>query len=169
MGQGGGERKILDGGREVAAFIDVADQQIGDRPLTVGEFQLADLFHQVFLQRRLGDDRVEHVLPLLLVFGGFAERNVGGGEMIAPFLIELDQFLKFRLKIVDRFVALLLRCGVKSEIGRRLTGIKGIEGFLVCAGFLVFLAGFFDGDFFQDGILLEFLFHERLELKVRRL
>ena len=43
------------------------------------------------------------VLATLFLFFALAERDVGGREMVAPFLVKLNEFFEFRLKVIYGF------------------------------------------------------------------
>ena len=75
-GQIGGSGHFLDGGLEIAVIVNVADDQLGDAALFLGQIGVAHLFHQRLRQRRSGRERVEHELALFLLLGGLADRNV---------------------------------------------------------------------------------------------
>jgi hypothetical protein len=82
--------------------------------------------------------------------------------MIPPFLVELDEFLEFSLKIVGRCVGnlLLFRGRVKIDVRRRLREVHDFcRGFAI-AGQALLQVGFGDGSFLQDWILLQFLLDE---------
>jgi hypothetical protein len=95
------------------------------------------------------------------------------GKMVAPFLVQLHELVKFRLKVVRRVVRLRL-----FQISRSAGGSASSAGSGVAASSLVSptsSTGFFAQlnfrafDFFEDGILLELLFDERLEFERGRL
>ena len=122
--QPGGGRQLFHGGFQIAVLIDVADEHFRNRPLVLRQGGFANLLEQHFLQRRSRHQGIEHELPLLLVLGGGAHREIGLGKMIAPFLVELHQALKLRLKVIHRLAGALFGGGVKVHIRGRFARIS---------------------------------------------
>ena len=161
----GRETELFRGGLEVAVFVDIADDQLGDGALLFRQLGKPELFDQVFLQGGPDRERVEHELALLFILERLSRGKVGLGKMIAPFLVELGQFLELGLEIIDWLGAGLFRGGVKTGILGRLGGVSLVRSAIFFGGDLPFLVHFGDFGFFQDGILLEFLLDERFEFE----
>ena len=90
--------------------------------------------------------------------------------MIAPFLVQLGQTVKFSLEIIHRRIRLFLGAGIKCQICRRFSGISRFCGGSRAVAALAFLhVRLLDFRFFQDRILLQFLFYQCLELQRGRL
>jgi hypothetical protein len=147
-------------GLEVAVLVDVAYQHLGNRPLLLGQGGFPDLFQQDLLKRRAGHQRVKHELPLFLVLGGAPQRNIGLREMVPPFLVQLHQTLELGLKIIDR-PGRFLGGGIKRQVGRGFGRVEPLSG-LAIPRFLLLGFKLGGGGFLQHGILLQFLFHQRL-------
>ena len=107
-----GRGQLLHRRLQVAVVINVADDQFGDGLLLRFQPGVAHLFNKMLRQRGSGGERVEHELPSLLVLGRGANGCAGGGKMIVPFLIHLDELVKFRLEIVRRPGGTFLRGGI---------------------------------------------------------
>ena len=91
--------------------------------------------------------------------------------MVPPFLVHLRQLLKLRLKIIHRRVAWLFRGWIKFRIGGRFGQIGRGDGSvirLVVFDLLVHLH-FGCRHFLQQGVLLQLLLDQRLQLQRRRL
>ena len=168
--QAGGGRQLLHGGLQVAVFIHVADQHLGDRPLLLGQGGFADLLEQHFLQRGARHQRIEHELPLLLVLGGGAHRKIGLGKVVAPFLVELHQALELRLEVVHRLAGALFGGGVKVQIRGRFGRVSRFGGGCLasCPSFVLQLR-LRRGGLLQHRVLLQFLFDQGLEFQRGRL
>ena len=162
--------KFLDRRLEIAVVVNVADDEFGDGLLLVGQIGFARLIHQHLREGSSGRERVEHELPLFLVLGGLADRGVRLGKIVAPFLVELHELVEFLLKFVRRRGLGFLKIRLA---GHFIGAFGGVE----LGGGVAVVADLFDRffrqfhiralDFFEDGILLEFLFDERLEFEHR--
>ena len=133
--------------------------------LLVLQVGLPGLVHQHLGKGDPHRERVEHELALFLLFGGLADGNVGLRKMIAPFLVQLHEFVEFRLKIVHGCFRTFFRHGIKHHLFRRFGGTGRFGHFIGIAFRLVAQVDFFRRHFFQHGILLQFLFDERLEFE----
>ena len=162
-------RQLLHGDLQIAVLINVADEHFRDRPLVLRQSGLANLLQQHFLQRGSGHQGIEHELPLLFVLGGGPHRQVGLGKMIAPFLVELHQALKLRLKVIHRLAGALLGGGIKVQIRGRFGRISRVGRLLGLATVFLLLIRFRRGRFFQHRILLQLLFDQRFEFQRGRL
>src|SRR5665213_3513695 len=82
----------------------------------------------------------------------------------------MDEFFKFRLKIVHGVAGIFLRGGVKFHVLRRLGKIRhfGRVTLVVLGGFFALIQVVFR-HFFENGVLLKFGRDERLKLERRRL
>ena len=156
-------------------IIHVADDHFGNIAVLPGQLGLPGLIHEIFRKRGPGGQRFEHELPALLILGRIVAGDVAGGKVVAPILICLDQLFKFSLKVVRRLLGIniFFRVAVKFDIvgrlgeigcGRHFTSFTGIGIGVFFALFSLLL-----GDFFQNRILLELLFHQGLELQGRGL
>jgi len=100
--------------------------------------------------------------------------------MIAPFLIELDQFLEFRFEIVDGLTLplsapLIARALIGGSIFGLLRlgffgGFRGIGRVILGLAQVWFLEfGFLGGGFLEDRVLLELGLDQCFEFEGRRL
>lgn len=163
-GDAGGEGEFVGAGLEVAVVVDVADDHLGDLAVRRAEFGEADLFEEFLLEGGLGDEGIEHELAPFLVLGGGSVGAGASGVLVAPVLVELEEFLEFLVEGVVGGFGWFLGGGIVLDVGRGFGGVGGGRG--LGAADLAFLGGFLgDGGFLEDGVLLEFLFDEGLEFE----
>ena len=143
--------------------------------LVVSQIRFPRLVHQHLREGRSRRERVEHELPLFLVFGGLADGDVCLGKMVAPFLVQLHELFKFSLEIVRRRVGIFFRIGIGAIIRRILSAFGGVGRRGRVARFahvfhrFVRQFQFRRRDFLEDRVLLKLLFDESFEFKGRRL
>ncbi len=167
----GGEGQFVHRGLEVTPLIHVADDHLGDGLLFLRHLGKTHLFQQCLLQRRARHQGIEHELPLLLRVLALAHRQVGLRKMVPPLLVRLHQPLELHLKIVHRRVARLFRGRIELHVRRRLRQVRRLGRGIVLAAVLdtVVQLHFGGGDFLQQRILRQLLFHQRLQFQRRRL
>ena len=91
--------------------------------------------------------------------------------MVAPVLVHLRELIELGLKIIHRFLAVLLGGGVELHVVRRFAGVGGDDrlGLRAAFGLGLLLLEFTGGGFFEQRVLLHLLLDERLQFQRRRL
>ena len=138
--------------------------------MVLGKGGFTDLLQQDFLERNARHQGIEHELALFFVLGRPAGGHIGLGEVIAPFLVDLDQSLEFSVKFVRRLVRGLLRGGIERDVGwgfRRIGDLRRRAIRVLDFLFLEFRFG--NLGLLEDGVLLEFLLDKGLKFQGRRL
>ena len=169
--QAGGGGQFLNRGLEIAVIVNVADDQFGNaaaarRSNSVSRTCSISIcasdvpaVSESNMNCRFSSSSVES-----------ADRRVGLRKMVAPFLIQLHQLVKFRLKIIHRRIAASFpwrRVKIRSSGGSARSATSGAS--LSSASDVLGSSTSGAVNLFQHGVLLQLLLHQRLKFQRGRL
>lgn len=164
-GQAAGFGEGGQGGGEVAFIVEVADDDLGGDAEVVRGIGEAELIFEFGTQGGGLDQAIEEELAFFVVHLGLAEGDLGLGEMIPPFLVDLGELFEAGLEIVDGGAVIGLGGGVEEDVGGRFGGVEGVLETGIGSIGVSRARTFLEGDFLEDRVEGQFLFDQVAQLQ----